>query len=138
MSGMANIVEIRVKGRWVTVPCLEVNGNKLYASGGWLRTARVRGEEMAEYDLENPELYIEKLRGSDNQLLRADIFTFPQKPPAAQPKYRYPFEYESVATIRLASFKQWWEDLPQETRKNVRRSAKRGVVVRIEEFDDRL
>lgn len=139
MSGIGSSVEIRVRGRWVTVPSLDVNGNKLYATGGWLRTAKVRGEEMKEYDLENPELYIEALKGSSgNQSLRADIFTFTQKPPATQPKYGYPFEHESVAAIRLTSFKEWWESLPHETRKNVRRSSKRGVVVRIEEFDDQL
>lgn len=138
MSGIGNSVEIRVKGRWVAVPFLDVNGNKLYAAGGWLRTAKVRGEDMGEYDLENPELYVEALKGSGNQLLKADIFTFSQKPPTTQPKHGYPFEYESVAAIRLASFKEWWDSLPQETRKNVRRSSKRGVVVRIAEFDDKL
>ena len=138
MPGVDNSVEIRVKGRWVTVPTLEVNGNKLFASGGWISIARVRGDEMMEHDLENPELYIETLKSSSNQLLKADIFTFPQKPPTTQPKYEYPFELESVAAIRLTSFKEWWESLPQETRKNVRRSAKRGVVVRTAEFDDQL
>ena len=43
--------EIRVKGRWVTVPSLDVNGKKLYATGTWLRTARVRSEEMMEDEL---------------------------------------------------------------------------------------
>jgi hypothetical protein len=36
------------------------------------------------------------------------------------------------------SFKEWWESLPQATRKNVRRAEKRGVVVTVRKFDDDL
>lgn len=131
-------VEIRVRGRWITVPAVEVNGQKVFATGKWLRRAEVRGEEMMETELENPAAYIETLTGSAKDSLKADIFTFTQKLPATRPKYPYPMEWESVAAIQFASFRQWWEDLPQETRKNVRRSQRRGVAVRIKEFDDDL
>jgi len=133
-----NCVEIRVKGRWVTVPALEVNGEKLIASGKWLRIATVRSEEMMENELRNPELYIGKLRADGSSVLRADIFTFTQKLPATHPKHPYPVEWDSIAAIHLVSFKDWWERLPQESRKNVRRSQKRGVVVKIKEFNDDL
>lgn len=138
MPTAENCVELRVKGRWISVPAIDVNGKKLIAAGRWLRTARVRSEEMMENELENPELYIKKLIDDGNRVLKADIFTFTQKIPATRPKYPYPMEWESVAAIHLVSFKEWWESLPQETRKNVRRSQKRGVVVRIKEFDDDL
>jgi Acetyltransferase (GNAT) domain len=131
-------VEIRVRGRWIKVPAVGVNGEKVFATGKWLRTAKIRGEEMMENEVENPEAYIAKLTGDANRALKADIFTFTQKLPATRPKYSYPIEWESVAAIHLVSFKQWWEGLPQETRKNVRRSQRRGVAVRIKEFDDDL
>ena len=137
MSAAENTTDIRLKGRWVTVPSFDVDGKKIYATGR-LRIARVRGEEMLENELSNPELYIEKLKEARSHRVRADIFTFPQKLPATQPKYQYPMELESVAAIHLATFKEWWEGLPQETRKNVRRSAKRGVVVKVREFDEEL
>src|SRR6516164_3907206 len=127
-------VEIRGRGRWITVPAVDVNGKKVFATGKWLRTAKVRGEEMMENELENPDAYIAKLTGDANDVLKADIFTFTQKLPATRPKYSYPIEWESVAAIHLVSFKQWWEGLPQETRKNVRRSQRHGVAVRITEF----
>ena len=130
-----NCVEIRVRGRWVRIPAVDVNGKKLIATGKWLRTAKVRGEEMMEKELENPGAYIEKLKGDASDTLKADIFTFTQKLPATQPKHSYSMEWESVAAIHLTSFKEWWEELPQETRKNVRRSQKRGVTVGIKEFD---
>ena len=138
MSATESGVEIRVKGRWVKVPALEVNGKKLFVRGRWLKTARVRGEEMMERELEHPELYIEVLKGDGKSTLRADLFSFTQKLPATRPKYPYPMELESVAIIYLVSFKEWWESLPQETRKNVRRSQKRNVEVRTRELDDDL
>lgn len=138
MSVTPKTTEVRLRGRWVTVPSLIVNANEVYATGRWVRVARVRGEEMMKYDLEHPEIYVEALRGDSSEFLRADIFTFTQKLPAAQPRYSYQFEYESVAAIELVSFKQWWENLPQETRKNVRRSSKRGVVVKTQKYDDHL
>src|SRR5438046_10077736 len=47
-------------------------------------------------------------------------------------------ERDSVAAIRLTSFKQWWEKLPQESRKNVRRARKRGVTVIVRQLKDDL
>jgi hypothetical protein len=133
-----NTIEVRIKGRWVQVPSLAINGNKLYATGTWLRIARIRGEEMMEDEVSTPDAYIEGLRRNKKAGLHADIFTFTQKPPSTRPKYRYQFDGESVAAIHLVNFDQWWTNLPQETRKNVRRSTKRGVVVRTSEFDDQL
>lgn len=138
MSPGENSVEVRVRGRWIATTVVDINGKKLIATGKWLRTAKVRGEEMMESELENPEVYIEKLKGHANDALKADIFTFTQKLPAVSAKYPYPMEEESVAAIHLTSFKEWWDDLPQESRKNVRRSQKRGVTVKIKEFDDDL
>lgn len=131
-------IEVRVKGRWVAVPTLDVNGKKLVVKGKWLKTATVRSEEMMVKELENPEVYVEKLKHEKKRALKADIFTFTQKIPNTQPKYPYPVERESIAAVRLVSFKAWWEGLPQETRKNVRRAQKRGLQVRITEFDDDL
>ncbi len=138
MSSSSQSVKVRIKGRWIVVPVMELNGDKLLAKGKWLRIARVRGEEMRENELENPELYLAAIKSDPNQILNADIFSFTQKLPATQPKYPYPTEWESVAAIPLASYKQWWEGLPQESRKNVRRSLKRGVVIKVKEFDDDL
>jgi ribosomal protein S18 acetylase RimI-like enzyme len=131
-------VEMRVKGRWVTVPAMGVNGDKLVTRGKWLKIARVRGEEMKEEELENPELYLAALKRDTNRILKADIFSFTQKLPATRPNYPYAVEWESIAAINLTSYKQWWEGLPQETRKNVRRSQKRGVVIKVTAFDEGL
>ena len=138
MPTAENCIEIRVGGRWTKVPAVDVNGKKVFTRGKWLKIAYVRAEEMMETELENPELYIKTLKDHGNHTLRADVFTFGQKLPATHPKYPYPMEPESVAAIHLASFKEWWESLSQETRKNVRRSQRRGVVVRTTDWNEDL
>jgi hypothetical protein len=129
-------VEIRVKGRWVRVPTVDIDGRQFIAKGRWLKTVVVRSEEMLENEVENPDRCIEKLKS--NNVLKADIFSFAQKLPLVHPKYSFPLEWESVAAVQIVSFKKWWDSLPQETRKNVRRSQRRGVTVKIREFDDEL
>jgi len=77
------------------------------------------------------------LKGMKMSRLRADILTFAQKLPETTPKYDYPFQWESCAVVSTTCFSDWWEKrLPQETRKNVRRAARRGVIVKIAQFDD--
>jgi hypothetical protein len=133
-----NLSEIYVKGKWIKVPALEVDGKTIAVRGKWLKMAIIRSEEWLETDLENPDRCIQELKTQRPNGERADIFTFTQKLPATLPKFQYPMEWESVAAIHLVTFKQWWESLPQATRKNVRRAEKRGVVVTVRKFDDDL
>ena len=129
-------VQVRVKGRWVTIPGIKVHGDLLIATGSKLKIAKIRGEEMREDAVEDPELYLSALRNDRDHSLKADIFTFTQKLPEIERRFPYPMEWESVAAITLSSFKEWWEGLPQESRKNVRRSQKRGVEIAIKELND--
>lgn len=138
MIRASHSVEVRNKGRWVTIPGIEVNGDILITTGQRLKIAKIRGEEMREKEIDDPELYVAALTNDKERILKADIFTFAQHIPATQPRYSYPMEWESVAAIPLVSFKEWWERLPQETRKNVRRSQKRGVVITVRELDANL
>jgi hypothetical protein len=130
-----NNIEISVKGQWVKVPALDINGKRIIVRGNWLKTAVVHDETWLETELENPELCIKELREKRPHGLKADIFSFTQKLSGTAPKYSYPMEWDSVAAIRLPSFKDWWEKLPQEARKNVRRSQKRGVTIKVKDFD---
>lgn len=129
---------VSVKGKWVKAPAFDVNGTTILIRGRWIRQATVQSEEWLESELENPEACVGRLKEQKARRLRADIFTFTQKIPATIPKYTYAMEWESVAVARITGFQEWWEDLPQESRKNVRRSQKRGVVVKLEEFNDDL
>ena len=133
-----NTSEIYVRGKWIQVPSLAVDDKTIVVGGSWLKMARIRSEEWLETEVEDPERCVQELKRQRKQLGRADVFTFTQKPDATAPKYHYPMEWESVAAIHLISFEDWWEKLPQATRKNVRRSQKRGVTVTVSAFDDEL
>ena len=127
MQATQKNIEVAVKGKWLTVPALEVGGKDIIVRGKWIRIARVEAEEWLESELENPQQCVEALKQQRTADLRADILSFTQKLPAIRPKYEYPMEWDSVAAVRLTTFQEWWEGLPQETRKNVRRAQKRGV-----------
>lgn len=133
-----NTIEISVNGKWTKVPALEVSGKTILVRGTWLKVAAVHDEDWADTELQDPELCVRQLKEERSSGLRADLFTFAQKLPATQPNYDYPMEWDSLAVARTTSFKQWWESLPQETRKNVRRSQKRGVQVSVVPFGDEI
>ena len=130
--------EISVKGKWVRVPAMDINGKTIIVRGRWLKIACILDEDWLETGLEDPQLCVQKLKEQRSNGMRADIFSFTQKLPATVPLYEYPSEWDSIAAIRITGFKEWWEKLPQETRKNVRRSQKRGIVVGVKEFNDEL
>lgn len=134
----ASVVEISVRGKWVKVPSLAVNGNVIVVTGKWIKMAAIHDEEWAEMEADHPECYVEALKNATTLRRRADIFTFSHKPTTTAAQYSYPVEKESVAAINLRSFQEWWESLPQESRKNVRRAQKRGVLVKVKAFDEDL
>jgi hypothetical protein len=106
--------------------------------GRWLRVAGIHDEQWLPGELEDPQACVNRLKRVTIGGAKADIFTFAQKLPATTPKYPYAIEMESIAAVRLTSVGDWWNKLPQETRKNVRRAGKRGVVVTVRELDDDL
>jgi hypothetical protein len=131
-------IEISVKGKWFHVPALNVDGKDIILRGNWVKVALIHAEEWLETDVQDPALCVKALKHEDSDGLRADIFTFSQKLPATSPKYSYFMERDSVAAIHLTTLKNWWDNLPQETRKNVRRAEKRGVVVQVRALDNGL
>jgi hypothetical protein len=117
------------------VPSIPICGQKVIVLGKWVKIACVHDEAWTKGQvIVDPEQFISLLKASH---LKADIFTFCQKLPETQPKYNYYFEWDNVAAIPLSTFDDWWEKrLPQVTRKNVRRSLKRGVIVKIVDLND--
>lgn len=132
-----NIAEIKAKGKAIKVPSVTINGQNVVATGKWIKMASVHDEEWLEDQVVNdPDLFITAIKQGK---LKADIFTFSQKLPDTQPKYKYHMEWDNVAAIPITSFKDWWENrLSQVTRKSVRRGGKRGVIANVEEFNDDL
>lgn len=135
---VSNSIEINARGEWVNVPAVFVRDAAVIVKGKWLKMAMVHDEEWLETELPDPELCLRKLKEERRNGFHCDILTFAQKLPALAPKYQYPLGWESVAVAHFTNFDDWWKRLPQETRKNVRRSQKRGVTLTVKPFDDAL
>jgi hypothetical protein len=130
----AKVEEIRICGKTLYAPSTEICDRRVIVTGKWIRTAEIKDEAVMEgVTIEDPNSFIAKLKESD---LTADLFTFAQRPPETAPKYDYHWEWDNWAAIVTTPFKDWWEKLPQESRKNVRRATRRGVVVKVTPFDD--
>jgi len=127
--------EISVRGKWIRVPSFVSGAHKILTKGQFLKVASVHDEAWMDSELENPEACIAQLR---SQRPRADVFTFAQMPFGTDARYAYHCEPDSIAVAKVDDFKAWWESLPQETRKNARRSERCGVRVEVKPFDDTL
>jgi len=132
----ANFSEIRVKGKNMLVPSVEIDGRTVIVTGKWIKTAAIRDEEVVAGELvKTPVDFMTALTKGE---LQADVLTFFQRPPDVTPRFNHHFEWDNYAVVDTTTFDAWWEKLPQEARKNTRRSVKRGVVVKAVPFDDAL
>jgi len=130
-------VAISLKGKWIRVPCLAVNGRNIVSHGRFIRTASVHDEGWLEHPVDDPQPYVEALQNESGGL-KADIFTFAQRLPAVSPRHDFPMVWDNVAAIRLDDPDKWWESLPQAGRKNVRRAQKRGLTLSMATLNDEL
>ena len=132
----SNSFQVRIRGKNTRVPCRHVEGKAVIVLGRWIKLARVHEEEWMEGEVvKNPASFVSQLK---QRRLPAHVFTFLQKPPETEPKHVFHYDWDNFAVIHIKSFDDWWQKLPQESRKNTRRSVKRGVTVRTVELDDAL
>lgn len=132
-----NFAKLNIKGKAIRVQSNCINNKTVVVTGKWIKMASVDDEEWIEGQAVNdPELFVAGLK---NAKPKADIFTFAQKLPHTQPRYKYYMEWDNFAVIPITSFDDWWtKRITQVTRKNVRRAKKRGVVVKVADFDEEL
>ena len=129
-------MQIRIRGEDVSVPALATKQYTLVSIGRWLRTAQIFDEELVE-EARFPDPYaaMEALRLGG---LPADIFAFARPFATRVGDVEFPKVIDNLAVVSTASFEAWWRALPQESRKNARLAAKRGVDVRPVAFSDEL
>lgn len=127
--------QIRVRGKAVSVPSVQIDCRTVISNGKWLKLARVQDEELVEGEtIPDPESFVSQLKKAG---LDADVFTFLQKVSDSTPKYRYHQEWDNLAIIPITTFSDWWEKrLESSARRAVRKACKSGVEVRLEELDD--
>jgi hypothetical protein len=130
-------LKVSHRGRWVEASALELGDETIVVQGGWMKIASLHDEDWVDRELRDPELCATILR-EQSRAMKADILRFSQIVPETTCRFSYPMELRSIAVAEVSRFKKWWDGLPQETRKNVRRSQKRGVTIAVKSFDSEV
>src|SRR5438552_12062842 len=126
--------ETLIHGQPRQIPCVEVCG-QIYSMTrpGPLRVIRLEDEWYD--DVRDPVAMIDTLKGANG--VKADIFSFWQRPPDFEPKYAYPMDWEELAVLPITDYQHWWNDQIKSRVWNlIRKSEKEGVEVRATSFDD--
>jgi hypothetical protein len=111
-----------------------VCGQTIKIQGHIIRIARVDGDKYRS--LQDPAAVVEGLRTSGS---RVDLFTFMQTLPDTKPKFRYSFELDNYAALRVSTFDDWYNKVINfKVRNKVRKAEKNGIVVRAVPFDEAL
>ena len=113
---------------------MQINGKEIVIEGALPRIARL-GQEWYE-DVEDPEMLLESLQ---KEKPVPDILTFWQRLPEMKPKYSYRMEPDPVAALPITTYSNWWDkQLDRSARNKIRKAHKKGVVIRLTDFDDKL
>jgi hypothetical protein len=135
-TSVPEMTKISVKGKAISVPSVDIDGKSVVVAGRRLKIASIQDENLISGNsVPHPESFLRQLRKSG---LKADLFTFAQRIPDLEPRYRYRIEWQNVAAAPTSSYSQWWSSVSQAVRKNVNRSRKAGVTVEVVEFNDAL
>jgi hypothetical protein len=111
---------------------LRIDGKAISVKGGVVKTARL-AEEWYE-DVDDPAALVRGLREAH---VKADLFTFWQRPPNTEPRFPYFREVDSVAMLPVTTYEHWLkQQITNKTRNLIGKAAKKGVVLRPAEFDD--
>lgn len=113
---------------------VKVCGKDVRVSGRLLRVANLDGD-LYTY----PDDLDAILTGLRNCGSRIDLFTFMQRLPESEPKYKYPMEWDNLAVIPISTFDNWWKNqINSFPRNRARQAEKRGAVTREVPFGEEL
>src|SRR5262249_7625635 len=133
---METRTQISVRGKQTEVPAIRVENADIITTGKWLKMAAIKDEDYFEGNLlSHPATVIARFRQHGG---KADVFSFSQRIPEISPKFDYALHWDNAAALAVSSYSHWWENLSQETRRNVRLASKRGLVVSAVPFSDKL
>lgn len=128
-------VATSVRGKRIRLRSLEICGATIVTRGRVLRIAEVFDEFWVERNsLPCPTRLISQLCASPQ---KPDLFTFSQRVPDAVPAFDYRCEWENHAVLPLTNYANWFDkQIPSATRRAIRASEKRGIEVRVANFDE--
>ena len=132
---MLDIINVSVKGKIKSLPARQLHGVIIYFRGRLLKTAEIFDEYWIERDLlPSPELLLDELQESE---YTPDLLTFTQRLSDVAPKYNYFYELDNYAVLHLSNYEKWFKSqINDSTRRNIRASEKRGIEIRVSEYDD--
>ena len=132
---MSDSLDVRVGGKTTTVPAVMVGGIAVASMRRFPKIGEIYDEPWLERSQLPPiELVIAQLRNKNE---RPDIFTFAQRVPDTEPAYHYYHEFDNYAVLPVSTYDEWFrQQIPGATRQMIRGSEKRGIVVRVCEYDD--
>jgi hypothetical protein len=111
---------------------MRFDNKEIIVKGRLIRIARIKDEWFE--DFEDPDLIIRELRRNKRKV---DLFSFFQRLPETIPKYSYYLEWDSIAALPVSNFNHWWEkQINAKTRNLIRKAEKKGVEVKLVEFND--
>ena len=115
-------------------PSLVIDELDVVTAGRLFRTARLRNE-WHDFPQE-PETFIRKLRAADSG---ADVFTFLDEIPHLNPRFPYARDVESISVMPITTYDEWWKkQIPDKTRNMIRKAGKKGLDIRLTDFDDKF
>jgi hypothetical protein len=113
---------------------MKVCGREIKVHGRLIRVGRLDAEKY--HFLDDPQPVLDGIRKSGT---RVDLFTFMQRLPESEPKFRYPMEWDNFAALPVSTFDHWWnQQIGFKARNKAKQAEKKGVTLREVPFDDAL
>ncbi len=127
--------EVSIKGRMQQVPAFRLDDVVIITKGRFLQIAEIFDEYWLPVgNLPGPYRVLTELQAAQH---KPDLFTFAQRVPDTQPRFPFHMELDNVAVIPLSSYEAWFsKQISSASRRNIRASEKKGVIVKEVSFDD--
>lgn len=133
---MKETFDVSVKGKRKILQAWSVGNVIVVNRGGtFCKKAEIFDEYWLEADkLPGPEEVIEALEKMEDG---PDMFTFAQKVPYVEPRYAYQMEWDNVAVVPISTYEHWFQkQISSMAKRNIKTSQKKGVEVRVADYDD--
>lgn len=109
-----------------------MNVDRIVVSGKWLKVASFDDEYIRE--ITDPESILNEIKSSG---IKADMLTFWQLVPDADPRFSYYYELEDQAILHIKSYEDWIKNhADRKARQAANRAVRRGISVKEVEYDD--
>lgn len=127
--------QVSVKGRMMSFPAEEIDGELIVVKGKFFRLAEVFDDYWVLADtLPDPDKIVTLLKKRPHI---ADAYTFAQRSPDVEPRYEFPMSWENDAVINVSSYEKWFkEQISSAARRNIRKSERMGVTVKSVPYDE--